>query len=331
LPAANVDGASRATSRGACWSAPRTLPDVESRDRRLACRSTSTAADAVVLAGRPLRSSAAPETALTNTVDAGLLRHDGVSISHRTRLSADLATSARRAGDRQPGIRGAGFLDGGEPIGRRLDSRGTTYVIARVVRNSLSDSLQRGAAPVIYLSYTAIGRFARRNPPPHACGVRDAAGAAARTHRARRSIPSCRCTTSDPDGARREEPVSCARAGAHVRRARPLLLLLARSGATRSSPTPCRSAQEIGSALRWGHAQRPGPAHSWERRCAWSARGERRLMIVIFLNPASRAGSVVSVRVVRRAGTRMMLVAAWRAGYPQRAATVDPMVALRQE
>jgi putative ABC transport system permease protein len=45
------------------------------------------------------------------------------------------------------------FLDGGEPIGRRLDSRGTAYVIAGVVRNSLSDSFSEGAAPVIYLSY----------------------------------------------------------------------------------------------------------------------------------------------------------------------------------
>jgi hypothetical protein len=45
------------------------------------------------------------------------------------------------------------FLEGGEPLGRRLQSRGTAYVIAGVVRNSLSESFGEPPTPVIYLSY----------------------------------------------------------------------------------------------------------------------------------------------------------------------------------
>src|SRR5262249_45006303 len=45
------------------------------------------------------------------------------------------------------------FLEGGEPIGRRLQTRGDAYVIAGVVRNSLSESFGEPPTPVIYLSY----------------------------------------------------------------------------------------------------------------------------------------------------------------------------------
>src|SRR5262249_33497750 len=44
------------------------------------------------------------------------------------------------------------FLDGAEPVGRRLVNRGTSYVIAGVVRNSLSESFGEPPTPVIYLS-----------------------------------------------------------------------------------------------------------------------------------------------------------------------------------
>jgi hypothetical protein len=45
------------------------------------------------------------------------------------------------------------FLDGGEPVGRRLTTRGTAYVIAGVARNSLNESFSERPTPIIYLSY----------------------------------------------------------------------------------------------------------------------------------------------------------------------------------
>src|SRR5207244_925887 len=45
------------------------------------------------------------------------------------------------------------FLNGDEPVGRRLQSRDTSYVITAVVRNSLSEAFGEPPTPVIYLSY----------------------------------------------------------------------------------------------------------------------------------------------------------------------------------
>ncbi len=45
------------------------------------------------------------------------------------------------------------FLPDAEPLGRRLENRDRQYVIAGVVRNSLSESFGEKPAPVIYFSY----------------------------------------------------------------------------------------------------------------------------------------------------------------------------------
>jgi predicted permease len=45
------------------------------------------------------------------------------------------------------------FLGGAEPIGSRVLSRGTTYTIAGVVRNSVTDAFGETPQPVVYLSY----------------------------------------------------------------------------------------------------------------------------------------------------------------------------------
>jgi hypothetical protein len=45
------------------------------------------------------------------------------------------------------------YVGDAEPLGRRLDSRDKSYVIAGVVENSLSDSFGEKLAPVIYFSY----------------------------------------------------------------------------------------------------------------------------------------------------------------------------------
>jgi putative ABC transport system permease protein len=45
------------------------------------------------------------------------------------------------------------FIASGEPIGRRVENRGTTYVIAGVARNSTSESFGEAPSPVVYFSY----------------------------------------------------------------------------------------------------------------------------------------------------------------------------------
>jgi predicted permease len=131
----------------------RVLPDVESAAiansmpldiHGLPMRSFS-------LEGR-VKSSAAPDVALTNTVTPGYFATMDIPF----RSGRDFAHLADETSPAQAIVNEAfvhRFLGGDEPIGRRLDSRGTSYVIAGVVRNSLSDSFSEGATPVIYLSY----------------------------------------------------------------------------------------------------------------------------------------------------------------------------------
>src|SRR5262245_29510451 len=91
-----------------------------------------------VLEGR-VRSDAAPETALTNTVTPGYFTAMGIPM----RLGRDFvdlgdASAPAQAIVNEEFVRR--FAAGAEPLGRRLESRGTQYVITGVVRNSLSDS-----------------------------------------------------------------------------------------------------------------------------------------------------------------------------------------------
>jgi predicted permease len=98
------------------------------------------------------RSDAAPDTALTNTVTPGYFAAMGIPLrsGHDFTELADTTTPAQAVVNEEFVRR---FLDGAEPIGRRLESRNTPYRIAGVVRNSLSESFSESPMPVIYLSY----------------------------------------------------------------------------------------------------------------------------------------------------------------------------------
>jgi predicted permease len=98
------------------------------------------------------RSDAAPDTALTNTVTPGYFAAMGIPLrsGHDFADLADTTTPAQAVVNEEFVRR---FLDGAEPIGRRLESRNTPYRIAGVVRNSLSESFSESPMPVIYLSY----------------------------------------------------------------------------------------------------------------------------------------------------------------------------------
>jgi predicted permease len=131
----------------------REMPDVEA-----AAIATSVPLD---IHGLPMRSftvegrarpDGALDQALSNTVTPGYFKTMGIPFRAGTDFS-DLADAAAPA---QAVVNEAfvrRFLDGRDPLGRRVESRNKTYVIAGVVRNSLSDSFSEPPTPVIYLSY----------------------------------------------------------------------------------------------------------------------------------------------------------------------------------
>lgn len=95
---------------------------------------------------------AAPDQALTNTVTPDYFRTMGIPM----RAGSDFADLNDAAMPAQAIVNEEfvrRFIGGAEPIGRRLQTRGGGFVIAGVVRNSVSDAFGEQAIPVIYLSY----------------------------------------------------------------------------------------------------------------------------------------------------------------------------------
>jgi putative ABC transport system permease protein len=98
------------------------------------------------------RSEATPDVALTNTVTPGYFTTMGIPMMAGSDFAdlGDTTTPAQAIVNEEFVHR---FMSGGEPIGRKLENRNTTYTIAGVVRNSLSESFGEAPPPVIYLSY----------------------------------------------------------------------------------------------------------------------------------------------------------------------------------
>jgi len=98
------------------------------------------------------RSAAAPDRALTNTVTPGYLKAMAIPLVAGADFTdlRDTATPPQAIVNEEFVRR---FLDGGAPLGRRLETRGAGYTIAGVARNSVSDSFGEPPIPVIYLSY----------------------------------------------------------------------------------------------------------------------------------------------------------------------------------
>jgi ABC-type antimicrobial peptide transport system permease subunit len=98
------------------------------------------------------RTDGKQDQALTNTVTPDYFKAMGIP----WRSGLDFADLSDAANPPQAVVNEAfvrRFLAGGEPLGRRVQSRNTTYVITGVVRDSLSDSFGEEPTPVIYLSY----------------------------------------------------------------------------------------------------------------------------------------------------------------------------------
>jgi predicted permease len=101
--------------------------------------------------GRP-RTTAAPDQALSNTVTPGYFSTMGIPFEQGRDFAAldDPAAPAQAIVNDEFVRR---YLPGLEPIGRRLETRGTSYTIVGVVRTSLYDAFGESPLPIIYLSY----------------------------------------------------------------------------------------------------------------------------------------------------------------------------------
>jgi predicted permease len=94
----------------------------------------------------------ARDVALTNTVTPGYFTTMGIAMTK----GADFVDLSDERTPPQAIVNDAfvlRFLDSVDPVGRRIETRGTPYVIVGVVRNSVSDSFGEPPTPVIYLSY----------------------------------------------------------------------------------------------------------------------------------------------------------------------------------
>jgi predicted permease len=149
----SVDASFARTFAGRLLERLRALPAVEA-----AAIASSVPLD---IHGMPLRSvtvegrartSAAPDQALSNTVTPGYFRTMGIPLRAGGDF-ADLndATTAPQAIVNEEFVRR--YLEKAEPIRRRVETRGRSYVIAGVVRNSVYERFGERATPIIYLSY----------------------------------------------------------------------------------------------------------------------------------------------------------------------------------
>jgi putative ABC transport system permease protein len=95
------------------------------------------------------RSDGADDQALTNTVSPGYFQTMGIPIL----AGSDFAAIADTAAGPQVIVNQA-FVDryvpSGQPVGRRLESAGTTFTIVGVVKTSISESFSEPPTPVIY-------------------------------------------------------------------------------------------------------------------------------------------------------------------------------------
>ena len=104
-----------------------------------------------VIEGRA-RADGQPDRALSNTVTHGYFAAMGIPIVQ----GGDFAVRAAPADRPQVIVNEAfvrRFLNGSEPIGRTVQNRDRAYVICGVVRNSLYESFDEAPTPIVYFSF----------------------------------------------------------------------------------------------------------------------------------------------------------------------------------
>ena len=161
-PAATLDEALTRAFTATLLERVRALPGIES-----AAMATSVPLD---IHGMPMRfftlegrarTDDALDQALTNNVTPGYFAVMGLPFL-AGRTSPTLRDTRRAAaGRRQRGIRAPLHLEARSRLGRRVEARGRSYVIAGVVRNSLYNAFGEPPTPILYFSFrdrpSAIG------------------------------------------------------------------------------------------------------------------------------------------------------------------------------
>ncbi len=101
--------------------------------------------------GRP-RNEASPDQALANTVTPGYFEVMGIPLLQgKDFADLDDPAAPAQAIVNEEFVRR--FLVGVQPLGRRVEARGRSYVIAAVARNSLYNGFGEPPLPIVYFSY----------------------------------------------------------------------------------------------------------------------------------------------------------------------------------
>ena len=177
--------------------------------------------------GRP-RNEASPDQALANTVTPGYLRSWAFRCSGKDFADLDDPAAPAQATVNEEFVRR--FLVGVQPLGRRVEARGRSYVIAAVARNSLYNGF---GEPPLPISATSVPRSAGRDwrgAPAHAGGRRNGARAGRPPDRAGAGSRVTGLRHPDAERSHRVEPDLPSRAGRMFSVLGPLLLVLAATG-----------------------------------------------------------------------------------------------------
>jgi ABC-type antimicrobial peptide transport system permease subunit len=225
------------------------------------------------------------------------------------------------------------YLDGAEPIGRRIQARGRDYVIAGIVRNSLYDSFGEKPRPIIYYSYR--DRPAGRGE----IHVRTRAGGemaiAADVQRAVRTVdPSLPVYDVRTLGDHVEKNLFLRRIPARMFVVLgPLLLALAAIGIYAVvAYTVAQRTTEIGVRLALGATSQRVVSQIVSETLRVVGYGALVGWILALLVAMHARQGVIDATVFLGVPTILMLVATLASWLPaMRAAKVDPIVALRQE
>ncbi|MGH7711031.1 MAG: ABC transporter permease, partial [Gemmatimonadaceae bacterium] len=153
VSAREIDDAAARDLAATLLSRLRALPDVES-----AAIATSVPLDIHGVALRPFalegraRISADLDRALSNVVTPEYFRTMGIELSAGRDFAdlRDVAAAPQAIVNEEFARR---YLDGAEPLGRRLEAAGRQYVITGVARNSLYDAFGEPPKAIVYYSY----------------------------------------------------------------------------------------------------------------------------------------------------------------------------------
>ncbi len=153
--------------------------------------------------------SADPDQALSNIVTPGYFETMGIPLL----AGRDFAAMDDTAAPPQVIVNDAfvrRYLEGAEPLGRRLQTRSTTYTIVGVARTSLYDAFGEPPTPIVYYSYRDRPSSMAADPRPHQARRRGDDGGRHPPCRRRPRYLAARLRRADAAGTHREEPRACA-------------------------------------------------------------------------------------------------------------------------